>query len=81
MVNYSQRRMKEEEGRRIAAMDAFHIAEKSNQELKSKLQEEEKERKSITAALNTMEKQVEGQRVLLRNAEDQLAASRSRSLH
>ena len=32
--------MKEEEGRRIAAAEAFHVAEKSNQELKSKLIEE-----------------------------------------
>ena len=28
MVNYSHRKMKEGEGRRIAAMDAFHKAEK-----------------------------------------------------
>ncbi|KAK9995956.1 hypothetical protein SO802_020642 [Lithocarpus litseifolius] len=62
MVSYSNQRMKEEEGRRIAAMDAFHVAEKSNQELKNKLQEEEKGRKSATAALHTMEKQAEGQR-------------------
>ncbi|KAK9993094.1 hypothetical protein SO802_022797 [Lithocarpus litseifolius] len=68
--------MKEEERRRIAAMDAFHIAEKSNKELKNKLQEEEKERKSATTVLHTVEKQAEGQRVLLRNAEDQLAASK-----
>ena len=52
------------------------MAEKSNQELKSKLQEEEKERKSATATLNTVEKQVEGQRILLRNVEDQLTASK-----
>ena len=36
--------MKEEEGRRIAAGDAFHVAEKSNKDLKAKLVEEEKER-------------------------------------
>ena len=52
--------MKEEEERRIVAMDAFHVVEKSNQELKSKLLEEEKERKITTAALNTVEKQAEG---------------------
>ena len=28
MVNYSHRKMKEEEGRWIAAVDAFHMAEK-----------------------------------------------------
>lgn len=37
MVNYSHQKMKEEEGRRIAAMDAFHVAKNSVQELKSKL--------------------------------------------
>ena len=62
--------MKEEEERRIAAMDAFHMAEKSNQELKRKLIKEERERKSAIVALDSTERQDEGQRVLLRNAED-----------
>ena len=70
MVNYSHRKMKEEEERRIAAMDAFHMAEKSNQELKRKLIKEERERKSAAVALDSAERQDEGQRVLLRNAED-----------
>ena len=76
MVNYSHRKMKEEEGRRIVAVNAFHVAEKSNQKLKSKLLEEEKERKSATTALVNVERQVKGQRILLRNAEDQLATSK-----
>ena len=29
MVNYSHRKMKEKDGRRIATMDAFHVAENS----------------------------------------------------
>ena len=62
--------MKEEEERRIAAVDAFHMAEKSNQELKRKLIKEERERKSAVVALDSTERQDEGQRVLLRNAED-----------
>lgn len=33
-------------------------------------------KKSVEAALNGAEKQTEGQRLLLRNAEDQLAASK-----
>ena len=66
--------MKEEEERRIAAVDAFHMVEKSNQKLKRKLIKEERERKSATAALDSTERQDEGQRVLLHNAEDQLAA-------
>ena len=62
--------MKEEEGRRIAAMDAFHVAEKSIQELKSKLIKEERERKSAAAVLDNTERQAEGQRMLLRNVDD-----------
>ena len=58
MVNYSHRRMKEE-GRRIAIVDAFQVAKKSNKDLKAKLAEEEKERKYAAAALSSTEKQVE----------------------
>ena len=68
--------MKEEEGRRIAAVDAFHMAEKSIHDLKSKLTKEERERKSAAAALKNVENQVKGQWVLLRNVKDQLAASK-----
>ena len=55
-MNYSHRKMKEEEGRRIAAVDAFHMVEKSVQELKSKLIKEERERKSVVAALDSAER-------------------------
>ena len=34
MVNYSHQKMKEEEGRRITVVDAFHVAEKSIQGLR-----------------------------------------------
>ena len=76
IVNYYYRKMKEEEGGRIATVYAFHVAEKSNQELKSKLLEKERERKSVAAALDNAERQAEGQQVLLRNSEDQLAISK-----
>ena len=69
-MNYSHRKMKEEEGRRIAAVEAFQVAEKSVKELKTRLQEEEKERKSTTTALDTAERQAESQRLLLHNTED-----------
>ena len=52
------------------------MAEKSIQELKSKLIEEERERKIATAALDSAERQAEGQHVLLHNVKDQLAASK-----
>ena len=76
MTNYCHRQMKEE-GRRNAVVEAFQVAERSLQELKKKLQEEEKERKYAVAALENTEKQAERQRVLLRNAEDQLATSKT----
>ena len=62
--------MKEEEGRCNAAMEAFQVSENSNQDLNKRLLEEEKERKSAAAALESVEKQTESQRLLLRNAED-----------
>ena len=76
MVNYSHRKMKEEEGRQIAAINAFHMAEKSIQELKSKLIEEERERKSAVATLDSAERQAEGQRVLLCHADNQLITTK-----
>ena len=53
-------------------MEAFQVAENSNQDLNKRLLEEEKERKSAAATLESVEKQAESQRLLLRNAEDQL---------
>ena len=47
-------------------MEAFHVAEKSNQELKSKLIEVERLRKSAKATLDSVERQAEYQRMLLR---------------
>ena len=67
--------MKEEEGRQITTVDTFHMVKKSKQNLKAKLIKAEFERKSVIAALDNVEKQAEGQRVLLQNAEDQLATS------
>ena len=63
MTNYCHCQMKEEEGRRNAAMEAFQVAEKSFKE--TKLLEEEKEIKSAIAALEGSEKQVETQRLQL----------------
>ena len=56
MVNSSHQMYKEEEGRRIAAVEAFHVAEKSNQDLMVELTEEEKERKSAAAVLDNVER-------------------------
>ena len=77
MTNSCHWQMKEEKGRCIATIETFNVAEKSNQKLKRKLQEEEKERKYSVAALENAEKQAESQRLLLRTADDQLASSRT----
>ena len=55
--------MKEEEGR-------------CNATVKNKMAEVERDKKSAEAALDGAERQAEGQRVLLCNAKDQLAASK-----
>ena len=65
-----------EEGRRIAAVEAFNVANKRINKLKNKLTEAEKDKKSVEAALDSIERQAEGQQVLLCQAEDQLAASK-----
>ena len=58
-------------------MQAFSVAEKSNQELKKKLLEVEKERKYAVAALESDEKQAKSQRLLLRTTDDNLATSKT----
>ena len=69
--------MKEEKGRRNSTVEAFNVAEQSNKELKKQLLKEQREMKSVAAAFDSAKKQAESQRVLLRNAEDQLAASKT----
>ena len=56
MTNYCHRQMKEEKGRRVAAVEAFQVADKSLLEHKKTLQEEEKERKYVATALENVEK-------------------------
>lgn len=68
--------MKEEEERHNAVMEAFNLAKKRISEMKNKLSKVESDKKSAAAALDSAERQTEGQRVLLRQAEDQLAASK-----
>ena len=58
--------MKEEEGRRVAAMKAFELAKKNSQYLNAKLVEEDWGKKSVEAALDRVERQAEAQRKQLR---------------
>ena len=57
-------------------MQTLTIAENSNAELKTKLAAEEQARKSADSALEGAERQAESQRKLVREANDQLAASK-----
>ena len=68
--------MKEEEGRRNATMKAFNVAEKRINEMKNKMAEVKRDKKSVETALDNAERQAEGQRVLFCQAEDQLATSK-----
>ena len=63
MTDYCHRQMKEEEGWRNAAVEAFQVVEKNLKETKKKLLEEEKERKSTAVDLESAEKQAETQRL------------------
>ena len=55
------------------AMEAFHVAKKSNQELKRDI-------KSVEVALDSAKRQAKGQQVLLYQAEDQLATSKEQTI-
>ena len=69
--------MKEEEGRCLAAMKAFELAEKKSQGLTAKLVEADRDKKSVEATLDGMERQAEAQCKQLCQAEDQLSAAKS----
>ena len=47
MVGSSHRMYKEEDGRQIATVEAFQVAEKIIKDLKAKFTEEERERKKV----------------------------------
>ncbi|XP_050259900.1 uncharacterized protein LOC126704967 [Quercus robur] len=68
--------MKEEEGRCIAALEAFNVADKRINKLKNKLTEAKREKKSVEATLEGAERQVEGPRRQLHQTEDQLATAK-----
>ena len=70
IVISSHRLAKDEEGRRIATVKAFEIANKKSQDLMAKLEKADHAKKSAKAALDVVERQAEGQRVLLCQAEE-----------
>ena len=56
MVKFSHKRMKEEEGRRIAVVDAFNVVENKIQELTTKLNEANRDKKRAKASLQGVER-------------------------
>ena len=76
MANSCNRQLEDERNRRVAAVEAFNIADQSTQDVRNKLKEEEKARRSADLALESAQKQAEDQRTLCRKAKDQLAAAK-----
>ena len=76
MTNSLYQQLDKERKRRAAAMQTLAVAENSNADLKKKLTTEKQARKSADSALEGAERQVESQRKLAREANDQLAASK-----
>ena len=76
ITNHCYWQMKKEEGRRNAAVEAFNVAEKRVNEMESKMAKMGRDKKNDEATLDNAERQAEGQRVFLRNTEDQLATSK-----
>ena len=50
--------MKDEEGRRIAAVKAFELLEKKSQDLTAKLAKANRDKKSAEVALDVVERQI-----------------------
>ena len=69
--------MKEEEGRCVATVKAFKLAEKKSQNLNAKLVEADRDKKSAEATLDGVERQVEAQHKQLRQAKDELSVAKS----
>ena len=61
LVDISHRQMKDEEGRRVATVEAFKVAEKRLKESDAKLTKAERGRKSTEVALDGVERQAKTQ--------------------
>ena len=76
MTNSLYQQLDKERKRRAATVQTLAIAKNSNIDLKKKLNAEEQAWKSANTALEGAERQVERQKKLAREANDQLAASK-----
>ena len=75
-VDDAHKQMKEEEGRCLATVEAFTLAEQKIKDLNVKLTEANKDKKSVKATLARVERQAENQHQQLRKTEDQLTVAR-----
>ena len=76
LTNSNYRQLDDERNRCVAAVESFNIANQSNKDLRKKLKEEEQARKSVHSTLESTQKQAEDQRLLLRDAKEQLVSSK-----
>ena len=76
MANSCSKQLEDERNKCVATVEAFNIADQSTQDLRNKLKDEEKARRSVESALEGAQKQAEDQRLLLCKAEDQLTAAK-----
>ena len=53
MANSSSKQLEDERNRQVAVVEAFKIADQSTQDLRHKLEEEERARKSADSALES----------------------------
>ena len=53
MANSSSKQLEDERNRQVAVVEAFKIADQSTQDLRHKLEEEERARKSTDSALES----------------------------
>ena len=56
MANSCSRQLEDERNMRVAAVEAFDIVDQSTQDLRNKLKDEEKVRKSADSALESAQK-------------------------
>ena len=76
MANSCSSQLEDERNKQVAAVEAFKIANQSTQDLRNKLEEEEKARRSADSTLESAQRQTKDQRILCRKAKDQLAAAK-----
>ena len=76
MANSCNRQLEDKRNRRVVAIEAFNIVDQSTQDLRNKLKEKEKARKSADSALESTQKQAEDQKLLCRKVEDQSVAAK-----